>query len=341
VRYPAGGGRPDESVFLRSHTDALVGDVRSGRRTVDRTASLQFQLRLPRQLSTGVNLNAMRRLIRCGISSLNGRMRLLLPAMTTCLTLSSLPAVAQPRIALDVVSVRESPASSADEPPAIRFTPGRLQIVNMSMEGLVANAYGVMSPPVRNELIVGWPQGDVRSRRFDVTATLSGGGDSVTQANQRRLILELLATRFGLRTHTEKRPMRVYALTQVKKEVLGPKLRRVEFDCFGLSPAESPKDTDGRSWCRQGMEFIESRGGWVLRGSGGIEQLATTLQTTLKTVVVDATDLRGNFTWDVELGVDTSTPFTSLRDQLGLNLQQTQASVDVVVIDSVSMPTAN
>jgi len=241
---------------------------------------------------------------------------------------------------LDVVSIRENQSTSAHFTTELRLTPGRLQVVNASLEDLVAAAYGVMSPTTRDQLIVGWPNSDVKLKRFDITATLRGG-DRVTQEGRRRLLLALLATRFGFKAHKEARSMRSHVLTQLKKGVLGPKLRRVDFDCYGVSLAESPKDDDGQPLCRQGARSDIEREGFILRGSGNIDVLIISLQNMLRAVVVDATGLQGNFAWEVELGLTPTAPHTPLREQLGLNLEQTQVSVDVVVIDSVSMPTPN
>jgi hypothetical protein len=126
--------------------------------------------------------------------------------------------------------------------------------------------------------------------------------------------------------------MQVYALMQVKKGTLGPRLRRVEFDCTDVPLADSPKDNDGRPLCRQGMDPLQP----VLRGSGHIKRLVDSLQIRFGGVVVDATGLEGNFVWELDM-FDEDKGFS----ELGLKVEQVKTTVDVVVIDAVSMPTPN
>jgi uncharacterized protein (TIGR03435 family) len=211
----------------------------------------------------------------------------------------------------------------------------------MTVESIVGTAHDLRSQYVRDRLIVGWPKDGLRQKRFDITATLLGG-DRVTYDDQRRLILEILTTRFGFKAHTEVKPMRVYALTQIKKGVLGPKLRRVDFDCFfANSAAEGPQGSDGSPLCRQG--FVTREGsGFLLRGAGDLKQLTATLQASLQTIVVDATGLEGNFAWEADVGFDIGGAIVGpLQRDLGLTFEEVTTNLDVVVIDSVSTPSPN
>jgi uncharacterized protein (TIGR03435 family) len=264
-------------------------------------------------------------------------MRCLAIATTLSLTLLSSPSAQQPA-ALDVVSVRESRSDAPS--PRVRFTPARLDLVNMTVESIVGTAHDLRSQVVRDRLIVGWPKDGLKQKRFDITATLRGG-DRVTYEDQRRLILEILTTRFGFKAHTEVKPLRVYALKQIKKGVLGSKLRRVDFDCFfGHSAAEGPKGSDGSPLCTQGFASRES--GFLLRGAGDLKQLAAVLQNTLQSIVIDATDLQGNFAWEADVGLDTGAAIVGpLRRDLALTFEVVTTNLDVVVIDSVSMPSPN
>ena len=265
-------------------------------------------------------------------------MRTVALGMTISLAVLASPSVAQQRVVLDVVSVRES---RSDDFSRVRFTPGRLDLINMTIESIVANAHDLRTQFVRDRLIVGWPKDGLRQKRFDITATLRGG-DRVTYEDQRRLILEILTTRFGFKAHKEVRPMRVYALTQIKKGVLGPKLRRIDFDCFfGNSAAEGPKGSDGSPLCTP-SGFVAVESGWLLRGSGDLKQLTAMLQNTLQTIVIDATGLEGNFAWEADVGVDTGGAIVGpLRRELGLTFEEVTTNIDVVVIDSVSSPIPN
>jgi uncharacterized protein (TIGR03435 family) len=78
-----------------------------------------------------------------------------------------------------------------------------------------------------------------------------------------------------------------------------------------------------------------------------MEVLAGYLGNRLHQIVVDRTELRGdyNFTleWAPDLTQDTGTPGlpTALLEQLGLRLQSQKAPVRVLVIDHVERPIPN
>jgi uncharacterized protein (TIGR03435 family) len=80
-----------------------------------------------------------------------------------------------------------------------------------------------------------------------------------------------------------------------------------------------------------------------------MRSLAQTLSIEVQRVVIDRTGLSGG--WDLNLrwnptvgandGGNTVSLFTALQEQLGLKLEATKGPVEVLVIDSVSRPTAN
>lgn len=80
-------------------------------------------------------------------------------------------------------------------------------------------------------------------------------------------------------------------------------------------------------------------------------RLAVQLQNRSLVIVVDETGLEGDFTWEIDLAMRPGPPavrggvspglYAAIRDQLGLLLEPTEASIEVVVIDAVSMPAPN
>ena len=97
--------------------------------------------------------------------------------------------------------------------------------------------------------------------------------------------------------------------------------------------------------------------GLAIRGSAmTLSRLADMLSPRVGRPVQDRTGLAGNFEFDLqwrsELGKETtldanlpdSLPtsiFTALQDQLGLKLESTKGSTDVLVIEHVEQPTPN
>jgi uncharacterized protein (TIGR03435 family) len=241
---------------------------------------------------------------------------------------------------IEVAAIRENPNSvvvpnGAFVPKAVEFQRGRLRIAYYTIEDLVAFAYGVMSPLVRDKLIVGWPKTGIKDKGFDISANLTRE-DDLSLLEQQTVLRELLTTRFAFKAHVEKRTLDVDRLELVKPGQLGPGLRRVDFNCATLAPADYPKDKEG-SLC--GFARFENRR-FFRRQSGELSALVRELNVMRsERVIVDGTGLSGRFVWD--LRYSGSTLLSDLREQLGLKLMPAKAPVDVVVIDDVRMPTPN
>ena len=244
---------------------------------------------------------------------------------------------------LDVVSVRENPATGPNFTANLVFRPGRLEIVNLSLQDLVAFGYGVGSPFLRDELIVGWPNGGIQRERFDIQATLITSG-TLSLEEQRRVVLEVLEKRFQFQAHREQRPFNGWVMKLVKPGVLGPGLRRVDFNCAEIDSEQAPKDESGRSVCRRGAEYRAGRTTFSLHGSGSMDRLATDLEFQSQHLVVNETGLQGFFVWDIDFraglrGADRIE--TAVHEELGIKLESKPLPASVVVIDDVRMPTPN
>ncbi len=241
----------------------------------------------------------------------------------------------------DVVSVRENPAAGPSN-VSLSSRPGRLDVINLSLEDLVAYGYGITTPRLRDQLIVGWPNSGIRQKRFDIQATLSTSEPSSVE-DQRRVVLEVLEARFNLRTHREQRIFDVSAMTLVRPGVLGPRLKRVNFNCAEIKREDAPKDEDGRSLCRRGMENPPGRA-LSFHGSGTLDQLAEDLARQSRNLVVNDTGLQGFFVWDFVFRFDVPGPRsidTAVHEDLGIKLESKRLPANIVVIDNVQMPTPN
>jgi uncharacterized protein (TIGR03435 family) len=179
----------------------------------------------------------------------------------------------------------------------------------------------------------------LESDRFDIVGKPNIEG--TPNASQLRVMMrKLLADRFQLSLHHEKKELSVYALTLSKG---GPKLT---------------EDTDNPN----GLPVFVGRGGSQGRRvhNSTMAELATDLQGVLDRSVLDQTGLgakRFDFVlkWsDVRAmngatgappSVDTPDAppdiFTAIQQQLGLKLESTKAQVDVIVIDHVEKPDEN
>ena len=231
--------------------------------------------------------------------------------------------------AFEVASVRRS-LSGAFSPPTLQSRPGgAFTATNQLLARLIAFAYRI-----EDFRLVGGPAW-IRDTRFDVQARAA---TDVPNEQLRLMVQALLENRFGLVAHKEQREMPVYSLVLARTDGrLGSGLRPVD-DCEAKPPGSSGPNT--------------------YYGCGGVSVAAAMASMTLGAPVVDKTGLTGTFDVAVTFSPEGVRPFAgepftpaadsnlpsfrdALRDQLGLALEPGRGPVEVLVIDSVEMPTPN
>ena len=191
--------------------------------------------------------------------------------------------------------------------------------------------------------------------RFDVQANPP---ENSQPAERRAMMRTLLEDRFKLRVHREMRQMPVYALTVARQGRLGPNLVPSKFDCEAYldqrragGAAPEPVDASGHSWCLYPIDG--SRPGVTsMRTAGSVKRVIQRVQPYVDRPIVDATGLSGNVEWILTFAWGPGAPggvapppadvpeiFTALQEQLGLKLDARRAPVEVLVVDSVELPT--
>jgi len=229
-----------------------------------------------------------------------------------------------------------------------RIEPGHFMANNSTVEGLVRFAYGLELGD--KEAVAGGPAW-MRSDRFEI----DGKGDGTTLSALQAMVRSLLADRFKLRVHEERREREVYALTLARSDGrFAPGLRPTAPDeaahCAAREsdPAAAPEFTpDGMKRCAASF-----RGGMKLRGRP-LADLTEMLGELVGRTVIDRTgldqrfdvDLNATLDWDHLAGGGSSdilgtnaVIFTALREQLGLKLESARGAVRTIVIDSVEKP---
>jgi uncharacterized protein (TIGR03435 family) len=241
----------------------------------------------------------------------------------------AMPADADP--VFDVAVIKPSEAGSAGK--GIRVQGRQLSTLNFTATDMITFAYGLQ---VRQ--ITGAPAW-LESEKYNLTAKPAGEGQPNTK--QWKIMLQkMLADRFQLTFHHDKKELSVYAITVGKN---GPKLTKSAGDPNGLYGAGGPP------------------GAFSARNAN-MGDFAEVMQTTmLDRPVVDQTGLSGRFDFQLKFtpdetqyggsGMRVPPPaddgaappdlFTAIQEQLGLKLQDTKAPVDVIVIDRVSKPSEN
>jgi uncharacterized protein (TIGR03435 family) len=209
-------------------------------------------------------------------------------------------------------------------------------VQNGSLSDLIAYAYNVQM-----RQIVGGPEWKDKER-YDITATIAQEGVPSPQ-QLRTMIRKLLAERFKLTLHHDKREMAAYVLTVGAG---GPKLAAAQET--GPLP---------------GIGFKPGTGGVMLAVQNGtLTDFTGFLQTiVLDRPVVDRTGITGRFDFTVTFTPDGSEfnghppkqpplPKTveaapslidALSQQLGLTMSAEKTTVDVIAVDRAEKPGAN
>lgn len=257
-----------------------------------------------------------------------------------------------PGATFDVASVRAN--KSGPQGTNINVRPNGVNLVNVPLRAIIQLAYGIQQPS-RLAGVPNWAS----EERFDITAT----ADAITSRDQLRSMLQaLLADRFKLAVHMEKREQPIYALTRARpNDARGPSLRPSTVVC--APPIAGRGDAAvGQGIAAQTTSCGPRPGGpgkMIIVGSP-MSQFASVLSIAVGRTVVDQTGLAGNY--DIELSYapeqqrlgpqladgtaaipDQNGPslFTALREQLRLQLKPERENVDVLVVDSVDHPTDN
>ena len=262
---------------------------------------------------------------------------------------------ALPPRAFEVVSIKPTPANPPVTTAGAPLPGGRWSPRNVTVLTLMSRAYPEYVLP---GMIVGGPAW-TRERRFDIDAKAD---DATTPAQYPQLIRQLLADRFKLNTHVEPRPLDVYALIPARTDGLGPRLRPASSQCTTELEAERELMRAYRSATVTRVQAEPTppcnrkkglnNGMMRITGGHSMSDLAAELQSWTDLKIVDRTGLRGDYEIEIEFdfrgtlsatNTDGSRPsvFTAVQEQLGLKLERSRQPVDVLVIDSIELPSEN
>jgi uncharacterized protein (TIGR03435 family) len=265
----------------------------------------------------------------------------------------SQPASSQP--AFEVASIKPSPpfAQRKSYVTGVFGGPGtadpdRVTIENYMLWGLLAMAYEVETYQISGP---SWLE-DARDTQFDISAKVPAGA---TKEQVPLMMRNLLAERFHLTVHREKKEANVYDLVVAKN---GPKLKEA---AKAPAPQDGPEppgplklDQDGYPVVPRGrgprMAFTGDRGTAVFT-DGSMGQLVDLLSHQVNRPVTDSTGLKGRYDfslrWSMEgVGKPGDDPgptiFAAVQEQLGLKLEQKKGLIDMIVIDHIDkVPTEN
>ena len=262
--------------------------------------------------------------------------------------------------AFEAISVRPNVTEGRGGRGGGAFQPGRYVAQNVTLKTILRRAFGregAGGPNTSVDLfesqLAGGPSW-LEEDKFDIIATTA---EATPPREMRLMVQRMLADRFKLAAHWEKRALPVYALMKARPDgQLGPGLTlKSDADCAALKregPMTMPPP--GVPAPPPPCGAIQFGPGQLIASGTGMDLFTTTLTnipvvTGIERMVIDRTELQGNYAFTLKFAAAGSTSpdpdrpelFTALREQLGLKLEPVQAPIDVLVIDGVEKPTAN
>jgi uncharacterized protein (TIGR03435 family) len=222
--------------------------------------------------------------------------------------------------------------------------PGLFTCRNCSLSQIMEDAYEIRGYDFSGP---GW----LEITRFDFMAKVPAGA---TREEFQTMLRNLLAERFKLALHREKRPMPVVELTVAKN---GPRFKEgVPGDA---PPDDGPagklkRDADGFPILPPGtgVAMVPGHGRMRLENQP-IELLISVLSSQLDSPVIDATGLTGTYDLEVSWAWDKDAPggaipasatalIGAVQSQLGLKLERKKGEAEVLIVDyTEKVPTEN
>lgn len=239
------------------------------------------------------------------------------------------------KLSFDVASIKPLTNSNAPQGAytvGVQVSPDRIFSSCANLKSLIFYAYRLTaSVPITGspEWGTGACGGDF-ANTFAVEASMPA---DTTDEQARQMMQTLLAERFKLEAHWEKKDMPIFALVIGKSG-------------FKLKPSDPKNDgpmPPGTMACPPDDLRCHRMGGT----SGPISQLAGMLSFNVGRPVIDKTGLTGdynlNLKWAGDSVTDSSLPSlpAALREKFGLELKSETGPVNVLVIDHVEKPSAN
>jgi uncharacterized protein (TIGR03435 family) len=199
--------------------------------------------------------------------------------------------------------------------------------VAITLVDLIQDAYHL-----QHNQVSGGP-GWVNSDRFDVEAkaALQNGEEALDWIRARPMLQSMLADRFKLKVRREMKEVPAYDLVIAKG---GPKFKE------STDPA-----------ARSGLAvYIDASGAHVKATKAALSRLTPQLALNAGRPVVDKTGLGGGYDFTLDWAPDNSpaaldgsvaTLFTALQEQLGLKLEPSRTTQEMLTVESVEKPTDN
>ena len=246
-------------------------------------------------------------------------------------------ASAPQRLEFEVASVRENTSNGPGDLGLPRRSGDSIRMHNTRIFSLVNYAYRLTA----TYQIEGYDKFPESYKWYDFEARMP---KDATDDQVRLMVQSLLADRFKFKFHREQREITQYeVITDNGKTKLKPSTDRpMEITIEGRRITQPP-GTCGVSLWREGAH-------WTCHAAG-LDKIVATIAAMKRAPAVDRTQVKGTFDFDVlyipdDRRVDPDAPpgptfDQALQEELGLKLQKTKGSIEVMVIDHLEKPSEN
>jgi uncharacterized protein (TIGR03435 family) len=227
------------------------------------------------------------------------------------------------------------PSKPDDQRKAFIVDGDRFQIINQPLVQILCFSYDVQA-----KQLIGLPPW-AETDKYDIDAKPDGEG-APSSKQWKVMIQKMVADRYKLTYHRDKKELSVYVLSVAKG---GPKLTKSEGDPNGLP----------------GLFFRGRLGDLGVRNANMADFTGLMQSAVLDKPVIDQTGLSGRFDFTLSWTPDDSqfsgmgarippptdnanappNLYTAIQEQIGLKLEATKAPADVMVIDHVEKPSDN
>ncbi len=214
----------------------------------------------------------------------------------------------------------------------LRFTPDGFSARNCRLKTLILVAFDLRD----DRLLVNLPHD--KEAFYDVEAKVAEADlprvKQLSDTQKHAMLQSILIDRFHLKVHTISKELPVYALV---------------IDKHGLKLADAKPNAAGKI-----APDMQLTGRYTVVGTGwSTEDFFQFLAEMSGRYIVDRTGLTGRYDFTLRCAPDPSTDsrqdvqwdgpviFTALREQLGLALEPSTATLDAIMIDHVEAPTPN
>jgi uncharacterized protein (TIGR03435 family) len=272
-----------------------------------------------------------------------------------------------PPVQFEVASIRPSAAPGADHVNVgVHIDGARISCTYLSLKDYIGAAFQVKMYQIAGPDWLG-------SERFDIAATLPAGASQDQVAD---MLVALLADRFQLKFHREKRDFPVYGLELAKGGLKAKELAKDSESDGAADPAKAPVNVSG-SGGRGGININLGHGSYFTMADNKFVARKLTMVSLAETLarfedrpVVDMTGLPGHYDLDLEfteedyramlirsaISAGVVLPPEALKalegasgdsllaalEKVGLKLERRKAPLDVIVVDHIArVPTEN